>query len=326
MRSDTKMELPTVDFVRRDKWGARLCTAKTESGELCGTRAERGNDGKIDKCIQHGGGNRCTEPGCTKSARGKTDKCKRHGGGKRCTEPGCTKSALGKTDKCARHGGGKRCTEPGCTKGAEGKTDKCIQHGGGKRCARLDVHQFDEFPPVMYTSVDGVQLCHSCFSHLYPSAASTSKVRREHLFLAEIQRQIPALEPYFHSWDCPIDGACGNAYRPDMLWDFKLWYLQIEIDEDQVNHEQCKKRLRTINKQMGSRPGVVVRIDTKGFVGRRRKRDGSYYWRGNKHFSDDVGEVCEWIKENLPLRCAPCRLAKARNPRRVTCYITSTRS
>ena len=87
-----------------------------------------------DKCAAHGGGKRCVEPGCSKSAQGQTDKCKAHGGGKRCVEPGCTKSSVDKTDKCKAHGGGKRCVEPGCTKGAIGQTDKCAAHGGGKRC------------------------------------------------------------------------------------------------------------------------------------------------------------------------------------------------
>ena len=67
---------------------------------------------------------------CTKGARGTTDKCIAHGGGARCVEPGCTKGAIGTTDKCKAHGGGARCVEPGCTKSAQGTTDKCKAHGG----------------------------------------------------------------------------------------------------------------------------------------------------------------------------------------------------
>ena len=40
-----------------------------------------------DKCILHGGGLRCQEPGCGSSARGTTGKCVSHGGGLRC--PNC---------------------------------------------------------------------------------------------------------------------------------------------------------------------------------------------------------------------------------------------
>ena len=91
-----------------------------------------------DYCKRHGGGKRCIEPDCTKSAEGKTDFCKRHGGGKRCIEPDCTKSAIDKTDFCKRHGGGKRCIEPDCTKSAIGNTNNCYAHGGGKRCIEPD--------------------------------------------------------------------------------------------------------------------------------------------------------------------------------------------
>ena len=86
------------------------------------------------KCKRHGGGSRCTEPGCTKGAREPSDKCRTHGGGKRCTEPGCTKGAREPSDKCRAHGGGPRCIEPGCTKAAREPSDKCRAHGGGSRC------------------------------------------------------------------------------------------------------------------------------------------------------------------------------------------------
>ena len=35
----------------------------------------------------------CDESGCMKGAIGNTNKCVKHGGGKRCTEPGCTNGA-----------------------------------------------------------------------------------------------------------------------------------------------------------------------------------------------------------------------------------------
>jgi hypothetical protein len=91
--------------------------------------------GSTDFCKAPGGGKRCKEAGCDKSARhGATDFCIAHGGGKRCKEAGCDKSARGATDFCKAHGGGKRCKEAGCDKSAHGATDFCIAHGGGKRC------------------------------------------------------------------------------------------------------------------------------------------------------------------------------------------------
>ena len=87
-------------------------------------------------CVGHGGDKRCIHEGCDKSAaRGGTAMCKAHGGGKRCTHEGCVKSAQGGTAMCKRHGGGKRCTHEGCDKSARGGTAMCMRHGGGKRCS-----------------------------------------------------------------------------------------------------------------------------------------------------------------------------------------------
>ena len=83
------------------------------------------------KCVAHGGGKRCEEHECEKSAQGSTGRCKAHGGGYRCEENGCTKSAQGSTGKCIAHGGGKRCEERGCISSAQGSTGKCKAHGGG---------------------------------------------------------------------------------------------------------------------------------------------------------------------------------------------------
>ena len=84
------------------------------------------------RCIAHGGGRRCDEPGCDKIAlgyKGTASKCFGHGE-VTCIEPGCAKAARGPSGRCISHGGGKRCTEPGCDKGAEGSTGKCYAHGG----------------------------------------------------------------------------------------------------------------------------------------------------------------------------------------------------
>jgi hypothetical protein len=54
------------------------------------------------------GRRQCQLKGCTKLAavtRG-TPHCIAHGGGKRCQEEDCIKSALGDTEHCVAHGGG----------------------------------------------------------------------------------------------------------------------------------------------------------------------------------------------------------------------------
>ncbi len=61
------------------------------------------------------------EPGCEKNARSQF-KCVQHGGGKRCSVDGCGKSAASDTT----HAGGKRCSVDGCGNGAvHVKEQKC---------------------------------------------------------------------------------------------------------------------------------------------------------------------------------------------------------
>jgi hypothetical protein len=69
-------------------------------------------------CVAHGGGKRCHEEGCTKSAAtGGTLHCRAHGGGRRCHHEGCPKAAEGGgTPHCKAHGGGRRCQQEGCSK------------------------------------------------------------------------------------------------------------------------------------------------------------------------------------------------------------------
>jgi hypothetical protein len=80
----------------------------------------------------------CEREGCTKQAKcGGTPHCRAHGGGKRCKEENCTKSAIGDTGYCIGHGGGRRCQLEGCTKAAAGGgTPHCMAHGGGKHCQK----------------------------------------------------------------------------------------------------------------------------------------------------------------------------------------------
>jgi hypothetical protein len=96
----------------------------------CGKCAQ----GSTDYCIAHGGGRRCTFPGCSKGARDKSF-CAGHGGGKRCAKTDCSKAAVGGSTFCTSHGGGKKCSEDGCLKSAQSPTLFCVRHGGGKTCS-----------------------------------------------------------------------------------------------------------------------------------------------------------------------------------------------
>ena len=80
------------------------------------------------------GGRRCTVFGCNKGARDKLF-CSGHGGGRRCAEPDCQKSAVGGSLVCCTHGGGRKCSVPDCTKYRQSPTQYCIKHGGGRICS-----------------------------------------------------------------------------------------------------------------------------------------------------------------------------------------------
>lgn len=167
----------------------------------------KGAEGKTENCRSHGGGERCSEPECTKSACGKTQKCVTHGGGKRCIENGCTKGAIGNTEKCKAHGGGKRCTESGCTKGAREKSNKCKAHGGGKRCpnciswidSRGGSKKYDWY-------------CATCFKRLFPSDPRSTVIYK-HTKEIRVRNAInSAFEGFIH--DTPLyTGNCDCTHR-----------------------------------------------------------------------------------------------------------------
>jgi hypothetical protein len=75
----------------------------------------------------------CEVPDCLKHARPPTLRCKAHGGGTRCIQPGCDRSAVDGYDRC-RKDGGPRCQQEGCSTSARSGYDFCVRHRGGKRC------------------------------------------------------------------------------------------------------------------------------------------------------------------------------------------------
>jgi hypothetical protein len=76
------------------------------------------------------GRRQCEQQGCTKrAADGGTPFCIAHGGGKRCQEEGCLKSAQGDTGHCKAHGAGRRCQHKGCIKSAQAGGPAAAPHG-----------------------------------------------------------------------------------------------------------------------------------------------------------------------------------------------------
>jgi hypothetical protein len=88
------------------------------------------------------------ELGCKANARGKTDKCIAHGGGNRCNELGCHSSAVGKSDKCIAHGGGNRC--PNCKDWPDSRSGTVKYDGYCATCFKR-IFLNDERSKVIYT-------------------------------------------------------------------------------------------------------------------------------------------------------------------------------
>ncbi|KAJ0399159.1 hypothetical protein P43SY_007308 [Pythium insidiosum] len=72
------------------------------------------------------GPKRCSVVDCGKIAVSK-GLCRGHGGGRRCTFPGCTKCAQSRSPFCWAHGGGKRCEAPNCRRSRKTKRF-CVDH------------------------------------------------------------------------------------------------------------------------------------------------------------------------------------------------------
>jgi hypothetical protein len=110
---------------------------------------------------------------------------------------------------------------------------------------------------------NGELLCTNCYNHIVLGDNPKTMVRKEQFVLAELQRLIPELEEFFVVWDCPIDGGCSNK-RPDLLYDFGIACLVIEIDENGHKYEDptCRnKRMCEIYKDLAERPIVFVRFN-----------------------------------------------------------------
>jgi hypothetical protein len=178
----------------------------------------------------HGGGLRCNESGCTRSAQGKTDKCITHGGGYRCNEPGCQSSARGNTNKCITHGGGDRCNEPGCTKGSRGKTDKCVVHGGGKRCPNCIDWVDSRCGSSKY---DGY--CATCFKRIFPDDVR-SKVIYLHTKEIMVRNAINSnFEGFVH--DKPLyTGNCDCTHRRRIDHRKLIGNTILAIETDEFGH------------------------------------------------------------------------------------------
>lgn len=272
-------------------------------------------------CHKHFPPQRCKTFGCTKRRLWPFDVCSFHGGNYRCSRKfvhdgndtpkaifysckgeylcfSCRGNTLWMVETIDYNPRFELCQEIGCTKKSAAPSDYCVRHGGGSRCSRLDVHQFEDFPPSRYITHEGEDLCHSCYIHMFPDKAKKT-VRKEQLVLAEIERLVPELDYYDHKWDCPIPGGC-SLFRPDMFWDFKTHWFSVEIDEN--GHDQRDGKYDKLVKDMGGRKYILLRINPDGkepFFRRKRLKDGTNVFTPNEAFHEKMAIVVKTIEQEV---------------------------
>ena len=163
-----KIKFPDDNFIVKMKATFRVVSKRVCTYDYCCKNSAVSGNGKPDRCIAHGGGDRCTHLNCKSAAQsgnGKKDRCIAHGGGNRCKHLNCKsadRSGNGKKDRCVAHGGGDRCTNLNCKSSAQsgnGKKDRCKAHGGGNICPNCLNSQ---------SLLNYKGLCRMCFKEAYP--------------------------------------------------------------------------------------------------------------------------------------------------------------
>lgn len=123
-------------------------------------------------------------------------------------------------------------------------------------------------------------LCWTCWNAAHPTLAR-SKVRIEHMVLAEVERLLPELQKEACDvvWDCAIHGVTDCTLRkPDMLWVFATdngdrHSLHLEVDETN-DHEDDDVRVADIQKATESLHHYLVRVRMQGAFRRKRLSNG----------------------------------------------------
>ena len=142
-------------------------------------------------------------------------------------------------------------------------------------------HSLEDVPPC--ANYAGYTLCWGCFVVNHPDLAK-SKIRKEHLVLAELERRCPDVYEQRErtSWDCPVEGGCSMK-RPGLALDFDAHVVVVEVDEVQHDEASCwveDTRLAVISADF-QRPISVIRLCVDAPVPcfrRKRLSNGEPSW------------------------------------------------
>ena len=136
----------------------------------------------------------------------------------------------------------------------------------------------------------------------------TLKVRREHLLLAELDRRVPELGDYLLTQDCPIPGGC-SLKRPDILYEFPRFFVQVEVDEGGKEHEDDRDRLEKIRRDIGRTSlGFVLRINPDRMLNKIQHSDYEVKWTASKQFEPKMKTVATFIQEKILGPCGADRM------------------
>jgi hypothetical protein len=221
---------------------------------------------------------------------------KAHGGGRRCIEEGCTKSAEGTTELCAAHGGGRRCATEGCTKSAQGPTDSCTAHGGGQRCGDACCTLDASIARGRHPDT-GMHMCTQSMRYTVRKAyedgdaakgASLMKhfgfkkdlvLRAEHAWFHRINVVIPALRRVTRIYDTSLAKTVGQQKsvkdpRADVFSLFDNGTVRLglhdEFDEN-PDHEDSTARETAIADMSGCGPDNVYILPVCGHIYNRSR-------------------------------------------------------
>lgn len=197
----------------------------------------------------------------------------------------------------------------------------CLAEGCARAYARLEhlkihiaVHhtrcQSDacEIYPLSYRKpgtykYEDKRYCFFCLAVICPERV-TAQVRREHHIVAELKRLVAEMDEFasIAVWDCPVPGGC-SLKRPDLLFVFDEFYVQIEVDEYGHPDNSCwdeDARLEIIAADVG-KPGVVLRInpDEAPLLKKRKGRDGEIVWDATEHFDPCMQRAADFLRSIL---------------------------
>jgi hypothetical protein len=121
------------------------------------------------------------------------------------------------------------------------------------------------------------------------------------MVLAELERRCPDIFERANrcTWDCPVEGGC-SLKRPDLLLDFGLWMVDVEVDEQYHEDRRCwdeESRLNVIAADVQVPLAVLrLKVDNPPCFGLKRMRNGEPVLHARPPFNQLMDRAEEWLR------------------------------